>query len=125
MSLIPSSVDNLDTYEPTGLELAPSYWTPQEPGETRRAFFMGITTRAFPDQNEPDQHVELPCAMFCSKVNGVVQVFANASKRLLGVMESQEEGKPFQITYVGKKQNSTNQKESDGWSIIPLKAKDK
>ncbi|MGB1276087.1 MAG: hypothetical protein ACPG77_10090, partial [Nannocystaceae bacterium] len=80
-ALVPSQVDDLETFKEEGVELSPDYWTPTEEGESRRAYFMGVATRMFPDHNDPDTYVQLPCAMFCRKVGGVVEVFAPDERR--------------------------------------------
>ena len=44
-------------------------------------------------------------------------------KRLVGALEMQDikSGTPLQVTYLGKRKNSTNQYQSDYWSIKKLR----
>lgn len=103
------------------LDLMSEYWTPDKPGESKRVFFDSIRNRNVLDQ-ETGEVIELPCAFFYEKIGDDVKTISNGSKRLVGIFESGQinRGTPLLITYMGKKKNATNGRQSDTWSVKPL-----
>lgn len=103
------------------VDLIPNYWTPENKGEFKRVFFDTIKDITVLDQ-QTGELLQLTCAFFYEKVNGQVNTISNGSKRLVGLFEGGQIPRltPLQITYMGKKKNSTNGFMSDSWSIRPL-----
>lgn len=100
------------------VDLMSDYWTPENPGETKRVYFDKIANREVLDQ-ESGEVVELECAYFLEQTEEGVKTISNGSKRLVGALSNYEikRGTPLQITYKGKKRNRSNQYMSDNWSI--------
>lgn len=120
-----NGVPRLDDYEPAGVDLCPEYWTPKEVGESRRMLYLGIEERPMPSADDPNKLVNLECVLFVEP-GEVARVVANGSKRLVGVFEGDKikVGTPFEITYQGEAENSTNNKKSHSWSVVELKKKE-
>lgn len=116
-----SRLPDLDKAEVLPLDLMSDYWTPEKEGETKRVFFQRIGIRDVLDQ-ETEEVFQLECAFFVEKVKGDIKSVVNGSKRLVGSIEANniQHGTPLQITYLGKRNNSTNAYKSDNWSIKPL-----
>ena len=116
-------VPNLETdYEPTSIDLQQEYWTPTDPGDSKRAFFWGIENRKCRDE-KTDEEIELPCVILVVQdEDGNLKSVANGSKRLVGIFESNdlEQETPVEITFKGKKKNKTNSNSSDTWSVVVL-----
>lgn len=114
---------SLTDYEPSGVELCPEYWTPETEGESKRLIFVGVAERRMPSAEDPEQLVDLPCAIFVQPDPAPARVIANGSKRLVGLFEegTYKPATPFEITYLGKRKNSSNSFKSDAWSVIELK----
>lgn len=100
------------------VDLMSDYWTPENPGETKRVYFDKIANRDVLDQ-ESGEVIQLECAYFLEQTEDGVKTISNGSKRLVGALENYDiqRGTPLQITYRGKKRNRTNQFQSDNWSI--------
>lgn len=114
----------LETAVEIPLDLMNDYWSPEEPGEKKRLYFDRIQERLVKDQNDPNITLPLQCVFFYEKVKGQpARSISNGSKRLVGLLESMgfQRGTALQITYLGKKKNTTNQYSSDRWSVQPLK----
>lgn len=103
------------------IDLMADYWTPAAVGETKRVLFDRIGTRTVLDQ-QTQQQIDLECVFFYEKVKGEIKCISNGSKRLVGAIQSNNilQGSALEITYTGKKKNSSNQNMSDSWSIKPL-----
>ena len=119
------NVPELDNYEPAGLDMCPEYWTPEQEGESRRMAFVCVAPRRMQSADNPDDYIELECAIFVQPVGAAHRLVANGSKRLVGVFEGDAvaPGTPFEITYLGKRKNSSNSFQSDSWSVVELKPK--
>ena len=117
-----SNIEPLDDYETDGTELSPKYWSPDEAGEVRRMYYLGIAVYKLPSADDPDVIVDLECVTFVDP-NG--EIVVNGSKRLVGTFEDDKvaQGQPVQITYRGKTKNKSNQKMGDDWSVVKLKRK--
>lgn len=116
-----SKLPDLDNAEVLPLDLMSDYWTPEKEGEMKRVFFQRIGIRDVLDQ-ETNEVFQLECAFFVEKSNGDIKSVVNGSKRLVGSIEANniQPGTPLQVTYLGKRNNSTNAYKSDNWSIKPL-----
>ncbi len=112
---------NLEDATPLPFDLMSDYWTPQNPGESKRVFFDRIDIRQVKDMNSEDT-IDLECAFFIEKVNGEAKSISNGSRRLVGALQSLniQRGSALLITYMGKKKNKSNNFNSDSWSIKPL-----
>ncbi|MFD2961582.1 MULTISPECIES: hypothetical protein [Olivibacter] len=113
---------DLTTADTFPFDLMADYWTPETPGESKRVFFDKIDTRKVLDQ-ETQEAIDLECAFFIEVTDGNARTISNGSKRLVGALEAYgiQKGTPLLITYMGKKKNRTNSRQSDNWSIKPLK----
>jgi len=116
-----SDLPDLAKAEVAPLELTGEYWSPEKEGEKRRMFFNEIRQEISTDPAS-GADVELSVAYFVEVVNGDKKVIRQASRRLVGVLETFKtaSGTPLEITYLGKKKNKTNSFQSDNWSIKPL-----
>lgn len=112
---------NLDEATALPFDLMADYWTPQNPGESKRVFFDRIDLRSVKDMNT-EETIDLECAFFIEKVNGEAKSISNGSRRLVGALQSLgiQRGSALQITYMGKRKNKSNNFMSDSWSIKPL-----
>ena len=111
---------DLDSTPTAPLDFASEYWTPENQGEARNMFFSHIDNALVTDEKTGDQ-LTLPTAhFFWKKGNDIVSV-RNASKRLLAALTNGgvQRGMGLEITYLGKKKNSTNAFLSDNWSVKP------
>lgn len=118
------NIPDMESAEPLPFDLMSDYWTPTVMNESKRLVFDSIKIRRVKDQ-QSDAIIELPCAFFYEKIEGVIKTVANGSKRLVGVIENYEieRGTPLLVTYLGKKKNATNSYQSDSWSVKPLMIK--
>lgn len=116
---------DLDECDVMPLDLTSNYWTPISLNESRRAWFVEIRTLEMQTLEDPEVLIELPCAFFYWKENGAMKGFCNASKVLVSNLKQAhvEKGTALEITWVGKKKNSSNAFKSDNWSIKPLMLK--
>lgn len=117
------NLPDLSKAEPEPIELSGEYWTPEKEGETRRLFFVGLNMESVVEM-ESGETRELLVAQFAEHVNGELRAVRNGSRRLVGIFESFQTtinpGDAFEITYLGKKKNSTNSYKSDNWSVKRL-----
>ncbi len=107
------------------IDLMSDYWTPETVGEKKRLFFDKVAPSRCKD-NQTGAEIELDCAFFLeqTKIDGKqdVKSVRNGSKRLVGMIEGEgiQRGTPLEVTYLGKKKNSTNGFMSDQWRVRPL-----
>lgn len=103
-------------------DLMADYWTPEKSMESKRVFFDKIASRLVLDQ-QSGEHIDLECAYFIEVTKDGAKTVSNGSKRLVGAIEANniQRGTALLITYLGKKKNSTNQYQSDNWSVKPLR----
>lgn len=114
---------NLEDAEVAPIDLMADYWTPENPGESKRMFFDRIDMRMVRVMNGGNEElIELESAFFIEPVNGTVRSVSNASKRLVGTLQANniKQGAALLVTFLGKKANSTNSFKSDNWSVKPL-----
>ena len=113
---------NLAELNPEPVDLMADYWTPVKEGEQKRMFFSHFASRAIIDEKTGDEF-DLVCAFFVEQTQEGLKMVSNGSKRLVGALEMQDikSGTPLQVTYLGKRKNSTNQYQSDYWSIKKLR----
>lgn len=113
----------LHTAQPAPFDLMGDYWSPEQPGESRRVLFDRLQPMDVVDQ-QTGEVVELNCAYFYyqEKPDGPIKQIRNGSKRLVGAIESYniKPLTPLLIKYMGKKKNKNNNNFSDNWSITPL-----
>jgi len=115
------NIDALEKAEAAPIDLMSDYWTPENPGESKRVLFDRLDISNVLSQ-EDGELIELECAFFFIKENGNVKQIRNGSKRLVGALQAYniERGTPLLIKYLGKKKNRSNQFMSDNWSVTPL-----
>ena len=90
--------------------------------EKKRVFFIDIVSTNSIDPAS-GENVELSSVRFLEKQGDAFRTIRNSSKRLVAAFEvfsGDIKGQPFEITYEGKKRNSTNSFLSDNWSVRPL-----
>lgn len=116
-----SALPDLSTATAAPVDLMADYWTPENPGETKRMIFDKIASRLVIDQ-QTQESIELDCAYFVEVVSGEAKSISNGSKRLVGAIQSNNirRGTPLEVKYLGKKKNKSNAFQSDNWSIKPL-----
>ena len=112
---------NLDDAQVLPMDLMSTYWTPEAANESKNVVFSHIddSTLVDPDSGEVKT---LRTAFFFEQKDGEVRSVRNASKRLVGAIESNmiARGTPLRITYLGKKKNVNNAFKSDDWAVKPL-----
>lgn len=103
------------------------YWSPNDEGDTIRAFYNGIEPSTYTDEKSGEV-IDLPCVLLLAqdpKSKNLINM-RNGSKRLVATLEDHEtkgtisRGTPIEITYLGKRKNKRNTYLSDHWSIKPL-----
>lgn len=113
---------DLDQAEELNVDLMDDYWSPEEPGESKKVFFQKIDTRRVLDQ-QTGEVIDLECAFFMEKdpKTGNYRTISNGSKRLVGALQANgvTKGMPLMITYKGKKKTQGGNS-CDNWSIRPL-----
>lgn len=123
-----NNLPSLDDAEELPIDLCGNYWTPEMPGEFKKVFFAEIKPQKVLSASNPDELIDLDCAIFLEKLaDGTIQTVTNGSRRLVGILEqyigngSIKRGMPLKITYMGKRKNKTNNFQSDNWSVRPLR----
>ena len=112
---------NLEDASVLPMDLMSTYWTPETPGESKNVVFSHIDDSELIDPDTGDIKT-LRTAHFFEQKNGEISSVRNASKRLVGAIESSKivRGTPLRISYLGKKKNVNNAFKSDDWSVKPL-----
>ena len=112
---------NLEEASVLPMDLMSTYWTPETPGESKNVVFSHIDDSELIDPDSGEIKM-LRTAHFFEQKNGEITSTRNASKRLVGAIESSKivRGTPLRITYLGKKKNVNNAFKSDDWSVKPL-----
>lgn len=118
-----SKLPNLNEAQVDPVELSGEYWTPETEGESKRVFFAGLVEESVLEM-ESGETRQLIVAKFVEQRNGQLRAVRNGSRRLVGIFEqfanTVKIGDAFEITYLGKKKNSTNSFKSDNWSVKSL-----
>lgn len=113
---------DLELAEELNVDLMDDYWSPEEPGESKKVFFQKIDTRKVLDQ-QSGEVIDLECAFFMEKEpnTGAYRTISNGSRRLVGAIQANgiTAGMPLLITYKGKRKTQ-NGNRCDNWSIKPL-----
>ena len=117
-----ASLPDLNKAEVAPTELLGEYWTPENPGETKRVFFAGFGTQSVIEQSTGEER-DLDIVKFIEKQGDNFRTIRNGSARLVGAFtqfaKELKVGQPFEITYLGKKKTNTG-KFADSWSVRPL-----
>ena len=120
--IVNGELPDLDQAEELNVDLMDDYWSPEEPGESKKVFFQKIDTRRVLDQ-QTGEEIDLECAFFMEKdpKTGNYRTISNGSKRLVGALQANgvTKGMPLMITYKGKKKTQGGNS-CDNWSIRPL-----
>lgn len=113
---------DLDQAEELNVDLMDDYWSPGEPGESKKVFFQKIDTRKVLDQ-QTGEVIDLECVFLMEKdpKTGSYRTISNGSRRLVGSLQANgvTQGMPLLITYKGKKKTQGGNS-CDNWSIRPL-----
>ena len=99
----------------------PVYWSPVE-GEVKRVVFLKIAENfQIPDYNDMEKTVEKDTAVML-EVNGeVATLLICASTRLVSFFRDfGKEGGAYEVVYVGKMKNKTNNNLSNHFEVYPL-----
>lgn len=117
-----NNLPDLSAAEVSPVEISGEYWTPAEPGEKKRVFFVGLDSQQVIEPATGEMR-ELPIVKFLEKVGDSYRTIRNGSAKLVGVFQQFEAsikpGTPYEITYLGKKKTSTG-KFADNWSVKPI-----
>lgn len=118
-----NKLPDLSEAEPEALELSGEYWTPENPGEKKRVFFVDFAKEMVLDPATGEDR-ELVVVRFAENAGGTLRGIRNGSSRLVGIFQQFiaeiRPGDAFEITYLGKKRNKTNSFTSDNWKVTRL-----
>lgn len=116
-----NSLPDLSTAKEIDVDLLSDYWTPENIGETKRVFFVGIETRTKIDK-ETGEVEELDHVIFFEKTEEGIKTITNASAVLVQAFSTGTipQGTPVSIQYIGKKKNKNNAFQHDAWRVKPL-----
>ncbi|WP_300701261.1 hypothetical protein [Bacteroides sp.] len=123
-----NTLPSLEDAQELPIDLCGNYWTPENPGEYKRVFFVEIKPQKVLSATGNGQLIDLDCAFFVEQnPEGNLVTITNGSRRLVGMLEQYVEsgliknGTPLKITFMGKRKNKTNNFSSDNWSVKPLR----
>lgn len=126
VDLSSNEIPDLDNAQELPFDLAGDYWTPEVDGESKNVYFVEIKSQKVLSANGTGELIDLDCAVFLERKDGIIRTIVNGSRRLVGTLEQLidtnrlKQGTPIKITFIGKKKNKTNTFSSDNWSIKPL-----
>lgn len=138
MGMVTADLDNgtaddlpdLDNATVVPFDLAGEYWTPEPEAEgarteksQRRVFFSHVDNSLVTNEETGEQKI-LPTAHFLYRNGNSVITIRNSSKRLLAAISNNNivRGAGLELTYLGKKRNTTNAFMSDHWKVCPIGA---
>ncbi len=100
------------------LNLDVEYWRPEVEGESKTLVFMELREGdSIPDFNDPENVVEKDCAYLVEKQGDSLQVIRTGSRRLVTASRNFMIGDVYQITFMGKRKNRTNNNLSNFFAI--------
>jgi len=110
------------------VNMVDEYWKNEEEGETRRMFFDRIETIKLPPYDDPtcDDLEKFEDVAFCKFIerneDGSTTTVSSAATRLVSFFNDPPRPRlsAWEITYVGKIKNSSNNFFSSKFSIMPL-----
>jgi hypothetical protein len=104
------------------LNLVPDYWSPEQSGETKLLIFWEfLRNDEIPDMNDPNKTVIKDSCIFIEVKSDKKKVFLKCSAtRLVSVMRFAAKGEVYQVTFVGKKKNKSNNYMSNVFEVYPL-----
>lgn len=114
---------DLSQLVPKNVNLVMEYWNTDgaAEGETKRVIFMRVEEQdRIPDYNDSQNLVEKPCAYFVEQGPNGLQIMRCAASRLVSSARLMQEGEAYEITYLGKKKNRSNNNLSARFAIQPL-----
>lgn len=127
------AIPNLENAAEDVVSVGSEYWTPENIGESKRGFVLGIEVQRHERQSEDTNNtgevdmIELPCVVFAEQTSDGFKQYSNGSKRLVAMIgDGVTSGRikygetPIQIKYAGKKKNKTNAFKSDAWDVRVL-----
>lgn len=127
------AIPNLENAVEDVISVGSEYWTPENMGESKRGFVLGIEVQRHERQSEDTKNtgevdmIELPCVVFAEQTSDGFKQYSNGSKRLVAMIsDGVTSGRikygetPIQIKYAGKKKNKTNAFKSDAWDVRVL-----
>jgi hypothetical protein len=116
-----ADLPDLDAAQELPIDLMSSYWTPENAGDSKNLYFSHVDDSQLIDP-ETGEVKTLRTAFFYERKADEIKAIRNASKRLVGAIESNniQRGTPLRVTYLGKKKNVNNSFKSDDWAVKPL-----
>lgn len=127
-----NALPKLSEQKPQAISLVAEYWTPENQGENKRVYIVGIANDFYEDEERGS--IELPCVMMIEETDkGEHKAVKNGAKRLVAAIENAikagqivttkdyEQTGEFPtgvlITYNGKKKNKNNAFQSDRFDV--------
>lgn len=112
-------LNNLAAAPRVGLNLAATYWSPEQPGETKRLYFIDIKILTNVNENTGETKELNTLVMVDPETREIIH---QSSARLVGIFQRENPipYQPFEIVYKGKVKNSTNAYMSDAWEVYKL-----
>lgn len=131
------ALPDLSKYKANPVNLEAQYWTPEKANEKKNAVFMGILENCeLPSFDDPSVKIRKDAAYFTElvpvldekgevkskdgKIEYKAQIFRCAQSRLVSTFRTQTPGNVFEIVYVGKEKNKTNNFSSDKFEIYQM-----
>ena len=125
-----SRIPDLENAVEDVVSFGSEYWTPENIGESKRGFVLGIEIQSHEKMDDGTGEVsmlDLPCVVFAEQTKDGFKQWANGSVRLVAIVSDAVKSgalkygeTPVQVKYTGKKKNKTNAFKSDNWDIRPL-----
>ena len=100
----------------------PVYWSPEAEGEVKRVVFLRVVEGYnIPDYNDQEQTIQKNTAFFIEVEDETARILTCAATRLVSYFE--EHGLPggaYDLVYLGKIKNKTNNNLSSHFEIFPV-----
>ena len=100
----------------------PVYWSPEAEGEVKRVVFLRVVKGYnIPDYNHQEQTIQKNTAFFIEVEDETARILTCAATRLVSYFE--EHGLPggaYDLVYLGKIKNKTNNNLSSHFEIFPV-----
>lgn len=121
------TIPSLNDAQELPVDLCGNYWTPENPGESKKVIFLEIKPQKVLSQSTGEL-IDLECVVLAEQnEKGDLVTIINGSIRLVGALQPYVEsgivryGTVLKITFLGKRKNKTNANFSDIWSVKPLR----
>ena len=100
----------------------PVYWSPEAEGEVKRVVFLRVVEGYnIPDYNDQEQTIQKNTAFFIEVENETARILTCAATRLVSYFEEHDlPGGAYDLVYLGKIKNKTNNNLSSNFEIFPV-----